>query len=228
MRYFFRDLVKAISVDAENQRLQKVTFAPAAPASETPASSAAKSVDEHAALAHSPKHAGQGTEPSASQAGASAGSSDAPAAPPSELDQNILAAQHQLAAGHPEAAQAMFENILTAHPHEPRVEFELAMVALKQQDADRAQMLLRRIVRHSPTGDGIQPDPKTLAWSHVYLGRIYDLQENRDDAVAEYSAALKVEGAPDAARKAAQAGQQSPYDASGGSSQQTPSGNPRQ
>jgi predicted Zn-dependent protease len=51
-----------------------------------------------------------------------------------------------------------------------------------------------------------RPDAHTLSWSHVYLGRLYDVQGNRDQAVAEYRAALSVEGAPDAAKAAAQGG----------------------
>jgi hypothetical protein len=33
-------------------------------------------------------------------------------------------------------------------------------------------------------------EPRMLAWSHIYLGRIYDLQENRDAALTQYRAAL--------------------------------------
>jgi hypothetical protein len=45
-----------------------------------------------------------------------------------------------------------------------------------------------------------------VAWSHVHLGRIYDLERNRELALSEYRAALAVEGAPDAARIAARRG----------------------
>jgi hypothetical protein len=33
-------------------------------------------------------------------------------------------------------------------------------------------------------------DPRTLAWSHIYLGRIYDIQDKRDVAMEHYRAAL--------------------------------------
>ena len=210
MKYYFPDLVKAISVDAEMARLKDLKFAPAAPPQSAEAAAQQSESAQHAAPL------GKAGKPGASSTAQSSENSDsAPAAPLSDLDRDLLSAQNQIAAGNFDAARGMFEAILATHPHEPRAEFELAMVALKQQDPDRAQLLLRRIVRHSATGDGIQPDPPTLAWSHVYLGRIYDLQENRDDAMAEYSAALKVQGAPEQARKAAEAGQKAPY---GGSS----------
>ena len=35
-------------------------------------------------------------------------------------------------------------------------------------------------------------DPHTIAWSHIYLGRLYDVQANRKQAVAEYQAALTI------------------------------------
>ena len=60
-------------------------------------------------------------------------------------------------------------------------------------------------------GGANAPDPSVLAWSHVYLGRIDDLQDERELAVNEYHAALSVPGAPEAARVAAQAGVESAY-----------------
>jgi hypothetical protein len=53
--------------------------------------------------------------------------------------------------------------------------------------------------------------PSILAWSHVYLGRIRDLQDEREPAIKEYRAALGVNGAPEAARVAAQQGIAKPY-----------------
>jgi hypothetical protein len=50
-----------------------------------------------------------------------------------------------------------------------------------------------------------------MAWSHVYLGRIHDLEDERELAVNEYQAALAVEGAPEAARVAAQSGVEIAY-----------------
>jgi tetratricopeptide (TPR) repeat protein len=56
-------------------------------------------------------------------------------------------------------------------------------------------------------------DPRTLAWSHIYLGRLYDTMEtpDRQHAVAEYQAALEVrDGRPDT-RQAAEAGLKTPF-----------------
>jgi len=54
-------------------------------------------------------------------------------------------------------------------------------------------------------------DPRMLAWSHIYLGRIYDIQENRGRAIENYQAALNA-GDPSAdTRAAAEKGLAEPY-----------------
>ena len=54
-------------------------------------------------------------------------------------------------------------------------------------------------------------DPRMLAWSHIYLGRILDVEEQRDDALVEYKAALAVrDGQPDT-KEAAEAGLKQPF-----------------
>ena len=56
-------------------------------------------------------------------------------------------------------------------------------------------------------------DPRTLAWSHIYLGRLYDSMNppDRDHAVAEYKAALAArDGRPDT-KEAAQNGIAKPF-----------------
>ena len=57
----------------------------------------------------------------------------------------------------------------------------------------------------------LSKDPRMLAWSHIYLGRIHDIQDERDQALTEYQAALTVrDGQPDT-RQAAEKGLKQPY-----------------
>ncbi len=49
------------------------------------------------------------------------------------------------------------------------------------------------------------------SWSHVYAGRILDFLELREDAVAEYQAAIKVGDVPEGAFREAQAGVAAPF-----------------
>jgi tetratricopeptide (TPR) repeat protein len=60
-------------------------------------------------------------------------------------------------------------------------------------------------------------DPRTLAWSHIYLGRLYDImpQPDRQKAIAEYQAALTVRDAQPDTKAAAEAGIKQPFVAPG-------------
>lgn len=55
-------------------------------------------------------------------------------------------------------------------------------------------------------------DPRMLAWSHIYLARIFDIQEDRESALKHYNAALNVgDSAPDT-KAAAERGLAKPYE----------------
>lgn len=56
-------------------------------------------------------------------------------------------------------------------------------------------------------------DPRTMAWSHIYLGRLYDVMPDRQKALSEYQAALTVrDGRPDT-KAAAEKGLKEPFTA---------------
>jgi hypothetical protein len=56
-------------------------------------------------------------------------------------------------------------------------------------------------------------NPRTLAWSHIYLGRLYDImpQPERQKAIAEYQAALTVRDAQPDTKAAAEQGIKQPF-----------------
>ena len=54
-------------------------------------------------------------------------------------------------------------------------------------------------------------DPRISTWSHIFLGRILDLNGRREDAVARYRSALVTAGAYPLALQAAQQGLQKPF-----------------
>lgn len=58
-------------------------------------------------------------------------------------------------------------------------------------------------------------DPRTLAWSHIYLGRLYDIQPDRQKALAEYQAALTVRDSQPDTKTAAEQGLKQPFSAPG-------------
>ncbi len=54
-------------------------------------------------------------------------------------------------------------------------------------------------------------DARTLAWSHVYLGRLYDTAPDRKRAIEQYKAALAVPELPTDSRAAAEKGLHAPF-----------------
>lgn len=178
MKLFFPDLVRAIDSGAEAKRLAAVIFAPA----ET-----AKPEDEAASeeVARAKKVA--------------------PTTVPNDAD--VIAAltegERQIAAKNPRAAETYFQKVLARYPDQPRAWFGIGVVASLDQDAARAKQVFGRLTvgEHAAT-----QDPMVLAWSHVYLARIYDAEGNPSVAKTEYESALAVEGAPDRAKQAAQSG----------------------
>lgn len=131
----------------------------------------------------------------------------------SEFDAWLEEGERQIAAQNAEAAAAAFQRVLAKDPEQPRALYGLAVAAVLQGDADRAKELFHRLVLNPSQKDPGAPakDPVILAWSHVYLGRIYDVDGDRELAVSEYGAALAVEGAPETARLAAQRGIEKGY-----------------
>ena len=58
-------------------------------------------------------------------------------------------------------------------------------------------------------------DPRLLAWSHIYLGRMLDLDCKRDEAVAEYKEALATRDGAQDTRLAAEHGVKAAYSVQG-------------
>ena len=173
MSYYFPDLIAAIDVQAQQQRLKDVKFSP-----DSPAPAPAPQTD-------------------------SAGSA-------SELDRLLAQGDRQIAVQNAQAAAATFESILAKYPGEPKAEYGLAIASVMAGNAERAEQLFSKLVSssvQSPNG----ADPAVVSWSHVYLGRIHDLEDERDATLIEYRGALSVAGAPEAARVAAQRGLDEPY-----------------
>jgi tetratricopeptide (TPR) repeat protein len=127
----------------------------------------------------------------------------APARPRSEL---LVDAEKRLTAGDARAAQKLAEQALEEHQEDPgRAYFILAQVASMSSDMRGA----REYFEHAL---GASKESKVLAWSHIYLGRIFDLEEERDAAVEQYRAALQAGGALPEAKAAAERGLKKPYE----------------
>ncbi|HUA01755.1 MAG TPA: tetratricopeptide repeat protein [Candidatus Aquilonibacter sp.] len=138
---------------------------------------------------------------------------DAEAVLASELDRWLVEGNRELEQKDASAAAATFEKILDKYPNDARALYGLAIASVVSGDGDRASELFEQIVRSSNSdAASASVSPEILAWSHVYLGRIHDLEGERDLAVGEYRAALSVDDGPADARAAAQKGVENPYE----------------
>jgi Tetratricopeptide repeat len=133
----------------------------------------------------------------------------------SELDRWLVEGNRELEQKDASAATATFERILAKYPNDMRAMYGLAIASVISGHGDRAKNLFEQITSASASdAASASVDPEILAWSHVYLGRIHDLEDERDLAVSEYRAALAVDDGPADARAAAQSGVETAYKAS--------------
>jgi len=176
MKIFFPDLVRAISIDAETNRLAAVKFAPP-----DAANSRADSENEKIARANKP----------------------VPTTVPNDAEviSSLTEGERRIAEKNPRAAEAAFQKVLAKYPDQPRAWYGIGLVAMLDHDAARAKQVFGRLT----VGDhAATDDPMVLVWSHVYLARIYDSEGNSEVARTEYQSALAVQGGPDRARQTAQ------------------------
>jgi len=119
----------------------------------------------------------------------------------------LLNAERRLAAGDPETAQKLAQKALDEQEEDSgRALFILAEVATVNRDMDGARKYFEQALQTAH-------EPKVIAWSHIYLGRIFDLREDRFSALDQYRAALNVDGGtPPEAKVAAQKGIEQPYE----------------
>ena len=111
-------------------------------------------------------------------------------------------AEHDFQAARNLAQQVLQHNNGGEEPG--RAAFLLARIATLSGQMEEARTYFEQAVR-------VARDSRTLAWSHIYLGRILDIQQQRDAAVTHYRAALDSgDPAPDT-QKAAEDGISAPY-----------------
>jgi tetratricopeptide (TPR) repeat protein len=124
-------------------------------------------------------------------------------------------AEARLAAGDAATARALARQALAVHSDSPD----------SIADRARAEFILARAAilagRPAEAIDGFQQtlassrNPRLLSWSHIYLGRIFDLDCKREQAVAEYKEALKTRDGQQDTRLAAERGLRTAYAVNG-------------
>jgi hypothetical protein len=178
MRLYFPELVRSIDSSTEAKRLEKVSFAAAGTAMKS---------DETAREELARRRAAQ------------------PKTIPNDADAiaALTEGERQIASKNPRAAEASFQRVLAKYPDQPRALYGLGLVALMDHDGPRAKEVFGKLTE----GDhAASDDPMVLAWSHIYLARIYDDEGQSEQAKVQYQQALAVQGGPEQARQAAQKG----------------------
>jgi hypothetical protein len=178
MALFFPDLVRAVDVTAELKRVSTLQFAAADRQQKSGDLSSEEVARRRSAL--------PGTVPNDTEAIAA-----------------LTEGERRIAEKNARAAEASFQKVVAKYPDQARAWYGLGLVALLDHDGPRAKQVFGRLTsgEHAATSD-----PMVLAWSHIYLARIYDDEGQSRQAQAEYQAALTVQGGPEQARQAAQKG----------------------
>jgi hypothetical protein len=118
----------------------------------------------------------------------------------------LITAEKRLAAGDPKGAQELAQQALDKKiGDEGRALFILAQVAVANKNREGAAENFQRAIQATR-------DPKVVAWSHVYLGRIMDMKDQRDAALNEYRAAMTAGADLPEVKAAAERGLQQAYE----------------
>jgi hypothetical protein len=135
---------------------------------------------------------------------AETGSSDVVRHAPRQLHGLDLAEMKLIKGDQAGAAQLAQQSIDQKSGDPAYANYILGQAALLGGKMDDAEFRFSQAVKFSK-------DPRTLAWAHIYLGRIHDVEEDREEAVAEYKAALTVRDGQADTKQAAEKGIKQPF-----------------
>jgi tetratricopeptide (TPR) repeat protein len=114
-------------------------------------------------------------------------------------------AEAKLKQGDADGARLLAQKALKDHTADTaRADYLLALTWLMKGDMESAANDFAETVR-------LTSDPRLLAWSHIYLGRIHDVEDEREEALAEYHTALSVRDGQQDTRSAAEKGIAQPF-----------------
>ncbi|MBV9181560.1 MAG: hypothetical protein JO356_09610 [Acidobacteria bacterium] len=123
----------------------------------------------------------------------------------------LVTAEQRLSAGDTATAERLAKEALAEKSEDSgRALFILAQISLNR-NIDGARDYFEQALKATA-------EPKVVAWSHIYLGRILDLQDDQENgplrtqALAHYKAAVGVSDGLPEAKAAAQQGLEKPYE----------------
>ena len=124
----------------------------------------------------------------------------------SERDRVLEQGDNLIYQGNYKEARTVFEGVLASDPKSERALYGMAVVASNTRKPDLADEYFRKTL-------DVARDLRLVTWSHVYLGRLYDLRGQRDQALEQYRAASVTAGTYPDALRAVQSGLAKPFGA---------------
>ena len=109
-----------------------------------------------------------------------------------------------MARGEYDQAREGFNKLVELYGAQPRFTYGLALVATQQKQPEQAAGYFAETARRAS-------DPRMRAWAHIYLGRLYDGNNQRKEALTEYEAALGAGDVSPDTRAAAEQGLKAPF-----------------
>jgi tetratricopeptide (TPR) repeat protein len=106
--------------------------------------------------------------------------------------------------GNYDEAKAAFEKVLAKDPKSERALFGMAVVASNTRKPDLAHKYFEETLTAAT-------DLRIVTWSHIYLGRLDDINGSRNKALAQYRAASLTAGRYPEAMRAVEAGLKEPF-----------------
>ncbi len=123
-------------------------------------------------------------------------------------------AEMKLIKGDADGAEEIADAALKTDPENPEAHYLLGRIDLMEGDPSSALDHLTQTIQ-------LSHDPRTIAWAHIYLGRMYDIARDPDNpdavrpqrakAIAEYKAALANRDSQPDTKAAAEKGIQQPF-----------------
>jgi hypothetical protein len=124
-------------------------------------------------------------------------------------------------------ARSILDDVLAAEPNNARALYGMAQVVTQmpsaaeldpkadendkiQKQHDRLELAVK-FFRRAIENASKDSERWLIQWSHLFLGRIYDFQEFREDAIAEYETAIALGDVVNGAYKEALEGKRRPY-----------------
>ncbi|HET7100186.1 MAG TPA: tetratricopeptide repeat protein, partial [Terriglobia bacterium] len=127
-------------------------------------------------------------------------------APPGQTETERLLDQgdNNIYSGNYDAAKATFQQVLGKNPKSERALFGMAVVASNTRKPDLARQYFEETLNAAT-------DLRIVTWSHIYLGRLDDINGSRNKALAQYRAASLTAGRYPEALRAVEEGLKIPF-----------------